>query len=97
MNKIEYLKLRAKTKNVLALFNTLQECNQTYGYTAQQTLYEKKPVTYPRTDSQYLTENMHGIAFSMMRWPHGNTEFGQCCAGEPVVSWAMSEVSKTRA
>jgi DNA topoisomerase-3 len=42
---------------------TLQrECNRIYGYTAQQTLdyvqslYEKKLATYPRTDSQYLTE-----------------------------------------
>ena len=37
------------------------------GYTAQQTLdytqslYEKKLVTYPRTDSRYLTEDMAGM------------------------------------
>ncbi len=44
---------------------TLQrEANRLYGYTAQQTLdciqllYEKKLATYPRTDSQYLTEDM---------------------------------------
>ena len=44
---------------------TLQrEANKTYGYTAQQTLdytqnlYEKKLVTYPRTDSQYLSDDM---------------------------------------
>lgn len=44
---------------------TLQrEANRLYGYTAQQTLdcvqllYEKKLCTYPRTDSQYLTEDM---------------------------------------
>ena len=44
---------------------TLQrEANRLLGYTAQQTLdslqnlYEKKLVTYPRTDSQYLTEDM---------------------------------------
>lgn len=44
---------------------TLQrEANRIYGYTAQQTLdylqllYEKKLVTYPRTDSRYLTEDM---------------------------------------
>ncbi|MCI9577187.1 MAG: DNA topoisomerase 3 [Clostridiales bacterium] len=44
---------------------TLQrEANRILGYTAQQTLnalqslYEKKLVTYPRTDSQYLTEDM---------------------------------------
>ena len=44
---------------------TLQrEANRIYGYTAQQTLdcmqllYEKKLLTYPRTDSRYLTEDM---------------------------------------
>lgn len=44
---------------------TLQrEANKAYGYTAQQTLdyvqslYEGKLVTYPRTDSQYLTDDM---------------------------------------
>ena len=44
---------------------TLQrEANRFFGYTAQETLeslqemYENKLVTYPRTDSQYITENM---------------------------------------
>ena len=44
---------------------TLQrEANRLFGFTAKQTLdyaqqlYEKKLLTYPRTDSQYLTENM---------------------------------------
>lgn len=41
-----------------------REANRLYGYTAQQTLdytqalYEKRLVTYPRTDSGYLTEDM---------------------------------------
>ncbi|MDO5392139.1 MAG: DNA topoisomerase 3 [Eubacteriales bacterium] len=53
---------------------TLQrEANRYYGYTAQQTLditqslYEKKYVTYPRTDSQYLTNDMAGTAEKMVR------------------------------
>ena len=44
---------------------TLQrEANRLFGYTAKQTLdyaqslYEKKLLTYPRTDSRYLTSNM---------------------------------------
>lgn len=51
---------------------TLQrDANRLYGYTAQQTLdlvqslYEKKLVTYPRTDSQFLTEDMRGTAGSI--------------------------------
>lgn len=49
---------------------TLQrEANRLLGFTAQQTLdytqslYEKKLVTYPRTDSQYLTDDMEENAF----------------------------------
>ena len=69
---------------------TLQrECNRIYGYTAQQTLdyvqslYEKKLATYPRTDSQYLTEDMQATAASLILWLRDNTPFGKGCTGEP--------------
>lgn len=44
-----------------------RDANRQLGFTAQQTLdytqslYEKKLVTYPRTDSRYLTEDMAGM------------------------------------
>ncbi len=44
-----------------------REANRRLGYTAQQTLdylqalYEKRLVTYPRTDSRYLTEDMAAV------------------------------------
>ena len=48
---------------------TLQrEANRLFGFTAKQTLdyaqqlYEKKLLTYPRTDSQYLTDDMQPTA-----------------------------------
>ena len=48
---------------------TLQrDANRLFGFTAKQTLeytqslYEKKLVTYPRTDSQYLSDDMDGTA-----------------------------------
>ena len=51
---------------------TLQrEANKLYGYTAKQTLdlaqalYEKRLLTYPRTDSTYLTEDMSKTAASV--------------------------------
>ena len=69
---------------------TLQrECNRIYGYTAQQTLdyvqslYEKKLATYPRTDSQYLTEDMQATAASLVLWLREHMPFGKGCAGEP--------------
>ena len=58
-------KNRKEKPPVLYDLTTLQrEANKIMGYTAQQTLdytqslYEKKMVTYPRTDSRYLTEDM---------------------------------------
>ena len=69
---------------------TLQrECNRIYGYTAKQTLdyvqslYEKKLATYPRTDSQYLTEDMQATAASLVLWLREHMPFGKGCTGEP--------------
>ncbi len=52
---------------------TLQrEANRLFGFTAKQTLeyaqslYENKLLTYPRTDSQYLTEDMSDTARGMI-------------------------------
>lgn len=52
---------------------TLQrEANRIYGFTAQQTLdytqalYEKKLCTYPRTDSNYITDDMEQTALSVI-------------------------------
>lgn len=64
-----------KTVNPPRLYDltTLQrEANRHYGYTAQQTLdylqllYEKKLATYPRTDSQFLTDDMEQTATDMI-------------------------------
>ncbi len=58
---------KQKKENPPRLYDltTLQrDANRIFGYTAQQTLdyaqdlYEKKMITYPRTDSQFLTEDM---------------------------------------
>ena len=58
---------KEKQEKAPALFdltNLQREANRRLGYTAQQTLdytqslYEKKLVSYPRTDSRYLTEDM---------------------------------------
>lgn len=65
--KITKLEEKQHKDNPPTLFDltTLQRvANKTYGYTAQQvldiaqSLYEKKLITYPRTDSKYLTDDM---------------------------------------
>ena len=64
---ITKMERREKRENPPALYDltTLQrEANREMGFTAQQTLdylqalYEKRLVTYPRTDSRYLTDGM---------------------------------------
>ena len=73
--------IRSTDKNVrppkLYDLTTLQrEANRHYGMTAQQTLnaaqslYEQKLITYPRTDSQYLTEDMEVTAGNVIRRIH---------------------------
>ena len=63
---------------------TLQrESNRYFGYTAQKTLdytqslYEQKLVTYPRTDSQYLTEDMKETAENMVLAVQMAFDFGE--------------------
>lgn len=60
-----------------------RDANKYYGFTAQQTLdytqslYEKKLVTYPRTDSRYLTDDMEDSAAalcSLMKDKYGYTK-----------------------
>lgn len=66
---VKSVKSEKKTVNPPKLYDltTLQrEANRYFGFTAQQTLdytqslYEQKLVTYPRTDAQYITEDMQG-------------------------------------
>ncbi|WP_148466118.1 DNA topoisomerase 3 [Peptoniphilus harei] len=65
--KIDYVEEKEKiTKPDLPfdLTTPQRECNRYFGYSAKQSLdyaqslYEKKLITYPRTDSRYLTEDM---------------------------------------
>ncbi len=58
-----------------------RDCNRYYGYTAQETLntvqalYEAKLCTYPRTDSQYLTDDMELMVVSLIDIVTGAVQF----------------------
>lgn len=77
---------------------TLQrEANRQYGYTAQQTLdylqslYEKKLATYPRTDSQFLTEDMNQTALNVIDTIYSSIpEFKPKCEFEPNIKHLMN-------
>ena len=75
VTKIDPTDKQEKTPQLYSLTALQRDANRFLGFTAQQTLdytqslYEKKLVTYPRTDSRFLTEDMEemipGIAEKM--------------------------------
>ena len=76
---------------------TLQrEANRLFGFTAKQTLdyaqqlYEKKLLTYPRTDSQYLTEDMGRTAQHLVSDLLGLLLFAQGLALTPDVDRVLN-------
>lgn len=65
--KVEQKEKAEKAPVLYDLTSLQRDANRLLGFTAQQTLdytqslYEKKLVTYPRTDSRYLTDDMAGM------------------------------------
>ena len=67
VTKVEKKEKTEKAPALYDLTSLQRDANRLLGFTAQQTLdytqslYEKKLVTYPRTDSRYLTDDMAGM------------------------------------
>ena len=81
---------------------TLQrEANRLLGYTAKQTLdyaqslYEQKLLTYPRTDSKYLTTDMAETAVAVIHLVARLQPFNQCGSFFPVVTDMISDKDVT--
>lgn len=70
-------KKTVKPPKLFDLTTLQREANRIYGYTAKQTLdyaqslYEKKLITYPRTDSRYLTSDMADTAADVLELAAG--------------------------
>ena len=93
------VKREKKTEQPPKLYDltTLQrEANRLFGFTAKQTLdyaqqlYEKKLLTYPRTDSQYLTEDMGRTAQHLVSDLLGLLPFAQGLALTPDVGRVLN-------
>ena len=89
-----------KTENPPKLYDltTLQrEANRVFGYTAKQTLdyaqslYEKKLLTYPRTDSRYLTSDMAETASCVIHLAAKLPPFDGCSNFFPLVETMISD------
>ena len=77
---------------------TLQrEANRMFGYTAKQTLdyaqslYEAKLLTYPRTDSRYLTSDMAETASCVIHLAAKVPPFDGCASFFPLVELMISD------
>ena len=77
---------------------TLQrEANRIYGFTAKQTLdyaqglYEKKLLTYPRTDSRYLTGDMAETVSVVAHLAARQAPFSSCTDFFPMVEAVISD------
>ena len=81
---------------------TLQrDANRLFGFTAKQTLeytqslYEKKLVTYPRTDSQYLSDDMEDTARGVIGAVYKAVLFEEQTGAEPDIKRVMDSKKVT--
>ena len=72
IRKVEKIQKKSQPPKLYDLTTLQREANRFFGYTAQETLrelqelYEVKLVTYPRTDSQYITADMEQTALELL-------------------------------
>ena len=99
MCQVEKEDVQTKTVRAPKLYDltSLQrDANRIFGYTAQQTLdsvqemYEKKLVTYPRTDSQYLTDEMGNSTKQLIQLLLSRMPFAEGIAYEPDISKVLN-------
>ena len=84
VGSIERKRVEKKLPKLYDLTTLQREANRYYGLTASQTLqalqelYEEKLVTYPRTDSQFVTEDMRKTVESLVLALDGQTVDVSC-------------------
>ena len=78
-----------------------RDANRFFGFTAKQTLeytqslYEKKMVTYPRTDSQYLSDDMEDTAEQVIRAVFTSILFEEPAGFQPDVKRVLNSKKVT--
>ncbi|MDL2287416.1 DNA topoisomerase 3 [Eubacteriales bacterium OttesenSCG-928-G02] len=81
VRSVERQKKTAAPPKLYDLTTLQREANRLFGFTAQQTLdyaqtlYEKRLLTYPRTDSRYLTGDMRETASDLLVWLQFNLPY----------------------
>ncbi len=89
---------KAQKPQKLYDLTTLQrDANRIFGYTASQTLdyaqalYEKKLLTYPRTDSRFLTSDMEETAKAILSLIRAKEPFDKCQAFEANIKGLVND------
>ena len=87
ISKMERIRKKNQPPKLYDLTTLQREANRFFGYTAQETLrelqelYEAKLVTYPRTDSQYITSDMEQTVLELLELL---PELLSCLQGEQI-------------
>ncbi len=87
ISKAEKIQKKNQPPKLYDLTTLQREANRFFGYTAQETLrelqelYEARLVTYPRTDSQYITADMEQTALELLELL---PDLLPCLQGEPI-------------
>ena len=87
---------KVKAPKLYDLTTLQREANRIYGMTAKQTLdtaqslYEKKLITYPRTDSQYLTDEMGESTETLIQMLLGEMPYAEGLEYQPDVSKVLN-------
>ncbi len=94
---LEKEKKTVKPPKLFDLTTLQREANRLFGCTAKQTLdyaqslYERKLLTYPRTDSKYLTADMMETASCVVHMAASRSPFDGCSNFFPDVSLVVSD------
>ena len=89
-------KKTAAPPKLFDLTSLQREANRIFGYTAKQTLdlaqalYEKKLLTYPRTDSSYLTDDMEETAAKVIALLCGTLPFMEDMSFSPEIARVLN-------
>ena len=89
-------KKTAAPPKLFDLTSLQREANRIFGYTAKQTLdlaqslYEKKLLTYPRTDSSYLTDDMEETAAKVIALLCGTLPFMEGMSFSPEIARVLN-------
>ena len=87
--KVDSKRTKKEAPNLYSLSSLQMDANSQFGMTLQQTLeaaqklYDGGYTTYPRTDSQFLTDDMEPVVMDVLDALEGTPQYGKYLKGKP--------------